>query len=112
MMRTRATIRVSDIAALVNFRNRRSTCPPELRKGWNSLVSDLLLKTGNYHGFRFLLQDEVPNGESCGIIPDYQNPANHQFPDESRIVYLGFDGCQGGEFGNEWANEYAERAVA
>ncbi len=108
-MKARATIKIRNAVALVNFRNRRSTCEPTTRTGWNALIVTLLIETNNYQGFRYLHADEVPADQLCGCISDYDNPENHQFPDESRIVYLGFDGAQNGDTGNEWADRYAEK---
>jgi hypothetical protein len=75
------TIKVVDIIARVNARNRCSTCPAETRQGWNSLLEEVLAATDNYAGFGYLKETEVPRGEQPGIA------GNGTFPDESRRTY-------------------------
>jgi hypothetical protein len=75
------TIKVVDIIARVNARNRCSTCPAETRQGWNSLLEEILAATDNYAGFGFLNENEIPQGEKPGIA------GNGTFPDESRRTY-------------------------
>ena len=78
------TIKVVDLIARVNARNRCSTCPAEARKGWNSLLEEVLAATDNYAGFGYLKETEVPRGEQPGIAgtsPDCT------FPDDTRRSY-------------------------
>lgn len=87
----RKTQHIFDIIAIVNRRNRLSTCRPEVREGWNSLLEQLLHDSDVYDGYRYLEDSEVPGGESPGIwrvdpaSPDDPIPAT--FPDETRRSY-------------------------
>jgi hypothetical protein len=58
------------LKAMVNERNKASTCDPKVREGWNSFLEDILHKTGCYKGFGFLKPDEVPGGHAPGINED------------------------------------------
>lgn len=51
---------------IVNRRNRLSTCPADIRFGWNDVLEEVLLQKGQYFGFRYLCRDEVPRGEASG----------------------------------------------
>jgi hypothetical protein len=75
------TIKVVDVIARVNACNRCSTCPAEVRRGWNSLLEEILAATDSYAGFGYLKETEVPRGEQPGIT------GNGTFPDESRRTY-------------------------
>ncbi len=78
------TIKVADLIAEVNRRNRESTCSPEARNGWNNLLEGFLHATDNYNGFGYLKAGEVPAGELPGIKGE---PESFTFPDESRKRY-------------------------
>lgn len=80
----RKTVKLIELVEMVNKRNRLSTCSAETRKGWNDLVSLLLLKKNNYQGFSYLTQSEVPKGHKPGIE---QIDGKNVFPDETRIVF-------------------------
>lgn len=43
---------------------------PDYRQGLISCVENVLHSTGNYNGFRYLTEDEVPKGEQPGINYD------------------------------------------
>ena len=79
------TIKVVDLIAKVNARNRCSTCPAETRQGWNSLMEEVLAATGNYAGFGLLKETEVPQGEKPGRVVGKN--CDCTFPDESRRSY-------------------------
>ena len=84
------TIKVADLIAIVNRRNRSSTCSPLVRMGWNSLLEEVLVETGNYAGFLLLSPDEVPEDEKPGIVivPNVEEDTEVSYPDESRRKYL------------------------
>jgi len=84
------TIKVADLIAIVNRRNRTSTCSPLVRMGWNSLLEEVLVETGNYAGFLLLSPDEVPEDEKPGIVivPNVEEDTEVSYPDESRRKYL------------------------
>ena len=83
-MSKRKTIAVDDVVNRVNHMLAVSTCSQDIRAGYCLLVEDVLCMTGNYKGFRYLLQDEVPAGELPGV--NYENGVPHPDP------YKRFDG--------------------
>ena len=56
------------------------------RRAIHSLVTNILLKSNVYRGFRYLNEDEVPPGNSWGITFDDVNH-DHIYPDDSRISF-------------------------
>jgi hypothetical protein len=50
----RKTIRVNELKEMVNDTLEKSTCSSEARKMLALFLSDVLHKTGNYHGFMYL----------------------------------------------------------
>lgn len=78
------TVRISDLVNDVNERNSKSTCTPEMRRGWNLLLEGILHNADNYHGYRFLSQREVPEGELPGIAG---TEGKYTFPDDTRRHY-------------------------
>jgi hypothetical protein len=85
MAKTRATCKLTDLLDEVNRRNRESTCPREMRAGWNSLLEFALSEAGAYAGYGFLGPKDVPVNEKPGIIVN--EPAVNEFPDDSRRFY-------------------------
>ena len=66
------TIKVEDIVNSLNWQLANSHLTHEANGGRAAMmmfVEDILHKTGNYHGFRYLEQHEVPNGCRPGIQP-------------------------------------------
>ncbi len=88
MSKIKKTFNVQDLVEQINRRNRKSTCVPEVRRGWNCVLEDILMETNQYRGFGYLKQEEVPEGHRCGMIPadDIRN-TTHEFPDETRRFY-------------------------
>ena len=86
-MAKRKTFSVEGLVDTVNQRNRDSTCSKEIRKGWNSILVDILNETGNYHGFGYLTAAFVPDGEKPGMEYDTTMGFN-VFPDDTRIYYI------------------------
>lgn len=82
------TFFVMDLIDAVNTANRQGKQTPEQRQGHNSLLEKVLHDTGNYSGFSYLGQSEVPAGEKPGIIFDQSEARDHEYPDDSRRVYL------------------------
>ena len=80
----RKTIRIKELIAAVNHRNRSSTCSPEIRQGWNDLLTTVLLTNDAYAGFGYLGQNEVPPNHKPGF-----NKEGDRFKDtdDSRRVY-------------------------
>ena len=87
-MRKRKTISVQDLKDSINNRNRKSTCAADVRHGWNAIISEALMETKNYRGYRFLTANEVPDGHKPGVVTVAVGPMKYEFPDESRICYL------------------------
>lgn len=81
----RKTIHIADLVALVNEKNKVSTFEPEVRKGWNIFLEDVLDKADVYAGFGYYTANEVPPGYDPGIVR-HENGQN-EFPDETRVFY-------------------------
>jgi hypothetical protein len=88
-MSKRKKISVVELVSEVNRLNREShkSITREMRLGWNNLAEHFLHQTGNYKGFGYLTQDEVPAGEKAGIIRA-ADPAENTFPDDSRVQFF------------------------
>lgn len=84
MARERKTVKVADLIAKVNHLNRVSTCSPETRQGWNTLLGGMLHSIGRYAGFSYLTDKDVPAGEEPGIR---FGGGGREFPDETRREY-------------------------
>lgn len=91
-MSKRKTIEVKKILEMVNHRNRHSTCSPEIREGWNSLMEEILQANGVYSGFGYLGQEQVPSGQLPGMVKEDNG---FIFPDESRRTYYTHYSLQG-----------------
>ena len=85
MPRKRKTVTIEFIKDLVNRRNRQSTCTEEVRDGWNSVLSEILMAANVYNGFRYLGAKEVPPGQEPGMVP--HEDGTKTFPDGSRRHY-------------------------
>ena len=81
----RRTVKLAELVALVNQRNRISTCAPDVRNGWNSLLEEALHTADAYHGFGYLTANEVPAGHQPGMAGEQ---GKRTFPDESRRCYI------------------------
>jgi hypothetical protein len=81
----RKTCYVRDLIEEVNRRNSVSTCPPDVRSGWNSLLDGVLHETGNYRGYTYLEARHVPVGQAPGVL---RTETGNVFPDESRRNYI------------------------
>ena len=84
MSKTRKTISIDRLVALVNEHNKVSTCRPEIRTGWNALLEEVLMQTDTYGGYNYLTQAEVPAGHEPGVTGKV---GCFSFPDESRRRY-------------------------
>ena len=74
-MSKRKTVKVDELIDQANLMLRVSTCDPEVRQGIINFLEHFLWETGNYKGFRYLLQEEVPEGEKPGVV--YENGLPH-----------------------------------
>jgi hypothetical protein len=87
MANKRKTVDIYELILFVNKRNRESICQPEIRKGWNGLLNDILHKANVYSGFGYLIQSEVPEGQLPGIIQSEIGPEFNEYPDPTRCFY-------------------------
>jgi hypothetical protein len=60
---------------------------PAYRQGISEVVSSILMDTGNYRGFRYLHQNEVPAGFAPGIFPSDNYDERFEGTDPTRIQY-------------------------
>ena len=94
---SRKTIKVEDLKNQVNQMLKTSDNNKEYRHGLMTVLESVLHATDNYSGFRYLLENEVPEGELPGI--NYEvNTRGHFVPcddyeqrflntDDSRVHY-------------------------
>ena len=66
-MRAKKTMSVKDLLEKVNGVIRWSICDPLGRQGMISVLNSVLHDTGNYKGFRYLEEGEIPVGQRPGI---------------------------------------------
>lgn len=64
----RKTTNVVEIITAFNDWLKRSTTSPEFRLGMISAADTVLHRSGNYRGFRYLLESEVPTGQLPGMV--------------------------------------------
>ena len=86
MMKQKKTFAVDSLREIVNGRNRFSTCSPEIRRGWNAILIDILYQSGNYKGFCYLKSEEIVGEASPGISRDENGKVI--FPDDTRINFF------------------------
>lgn len=67
MARSKKTVSVLEFTVEINQILRNSTCSPEQRSGFIGALDLVLMKSGNYRGFRYLTANEVPAGHAPGI---------------------------------------------
>lgn len=85
--------RTQHLQAAVDMANRMladSTCSAETRRGIIALTDSMLFAAGQYRGFSYLTQNEVPEGQEPGIRrhPDSTTDvAWNEYPDETRRHY-------------------------
>jgi len=80
----RRTVSIKGLVEQVNALNRLSTCAPQIREGWSSLLEDVLHAGNVYRGFSYLSWSDVPVGHAPGIQKEGEG---YVFPDETRRVY-------------------------
>jgi len=66
-MSKRKTVKVDELVDLVNSMLQNSATSPEYRQGVINVIDHVLHETGNYKGFRYLMEDEVPVGQLPGV---------------------------------------------
>lgn len=63
----RKTFSIAQMLYDVNQKNQLSTCSAEVRQGWNSIISTILMGADVYSGFGYLGKEDVPEGQCPGI---------------------------------------------
>lgn len=81
------TVKVIDLIRKTNEVLQNSTCDPEGRRGMMTLLESTLHQTGNYQGFRYLQENEVPEGHKSGVYYVDGKP-NFDNTDNTRIKYF------------------------
>jgi hypothetical protein len=94
-MMKRKTFDVDNFRRQINNMLAASTCPAEGRKSLQIILEDVLMKTGNYNGFRYLNESAVPEGHLPGINssafdkePNPSPEALFQGTDNTRVFYF------------------------
>jgi hypothetical protein len=82
----RKTVSVDYMKDTINKRLATSYTNSDTREGMISALVEILHSTGNYNGFRYLTESEVPLGARPGIrwvdgVPDFTNT------DRTRVCY-------------------------
>lgn len=67
MKKGRKTVSVEAIVDQVNTSLKESTCSSETRMGMCTVLEQVLMASGNYNGFRYLDQNEVPKDQLPGV---------------------------------------------
>jgi hypothetical protein len=83
------TLKLADLLHAVNERNELSSCAPEIRQGWNSILESFLMAAGCYIGFGYLLDGEVPKGDLPGMTyvdGEFLPITEKQFHDEMSLA--------------------------
>jgi hypothetical protein len=62
------TFNVNEYRTMVNEILAKSTCSADMRQGMITMLEEILHQTGNYRGFNYLMQNQVPAGEKPGIF--------------------------------------------
>jgi hypothetical protein len=95
VMAKRKTFDVQEFKTSINRMLAGSVISPEGRKSMMIVLEDVLMQTGNYKGYRYLGENEVPFGHPPGInnsayeITDKPSTEDLFFlTDDTRICYL------------------------
>jgi hypothetical protein len=88
----RKTINVKAMVKYANWQLKQSVTNQEHRRGIQTMVEQLLMESSNYRGFRYLKQDEVPEGHPPGIQMTEEGkmlpyPDRFEGTDDSRVEY-------------------------
>jgi hypothetical protein len=82
----RKTVSVDYMKDTINKLLATSYCTPDTREGMISALTEILHSTGNYKGFRYLTESEVPFGLRPGINWVDGEP-NFTDTDQTRVCY-------------------------
>lgn len=67
MGKPRKTASIAQMLFDLNQRNIHSTCSAEVRQGWNSMLSSILMAADVYSGYGYIGTSDLPAGEKPGI---------------------------------------------
>lgn len=85
----RKTLNVSDFVIDMNRVLRESVCSAEQRQGLCAALEHVLHSTGNYRGFSYLTEDQVPFGSLPGIrAGEFGDVARFENIDHTRVKYI------------------------
>lgn len=84
----RKSIKIVQLIDFANdlLRNSHDDCVLE-REGIMGLVSDVLIKTGNYKGYRYLTAEDMINSQGTTFGVQYNINGDPIMKDTSRIQY-------------------------
>ncbi len=88
----RKTINVDQLRVKINEMLAGSSCSPDIRRGMINTLEFVLHETGNYQGFRYLSQEQVPEGQLPGVRYDGHEilpyPERFANTDDTRVYYI------------------------
>lgn len=92
MSKMRKTLSVKQLVQCANAMLKNSVNSPSYRAGVQSMVEEILHTSGNYKGFRYLKQEEVPPQKWPGIHTQADGtmlpPSERfKFTDRTRVAY-------------------------
>ena len=92
-MTKRKTIKVAELVEVVNEMLLNSTADAiDYRQGMIAMISDVLHRTGNYNGFRYLTSGEVkccpPGINYVDGMPHPDEEARFKGTDSTRVQYF------------------------
>lgn len=89
------TFNVDEYRQTVNQLLAMSECSSDVRQGMINMLEKILFQTGNYKGFQYLMQNQVPPGEkpginvnSTGLIESTPDIERFRFTDPTRVRYI------------------------
>ena len=91
------TFNVNEYRTMVNDSLAGSACSADMRQGMINILDAILFQTGNYKGFQYLMQNQVPAGQKPGIYVNFtglieSTPVDERFDrgltDATRIRYI------------------------
>jgi hypothetical protein len=86
---TRKTVRIEDLRTMINSRLKDTPDSSRAeREAYSSLLESLLHETGNYNGFRYLSESELPFGSKPGIRDLSEDVPSFHDTDSTRVHYF------------------------
>lgn len=89
---SRKSVNVEVVKTKINQVLALSECSSDMRQGMMNVLEDILHTSGNYHGFRYLGNLEVPRGQYPGIHMELIDSRDHEAKffgtDRTRVQYF------------------------